>query len=271
MPLSFPASPTIGEQSTQNGRVYAWTGAAWELVSQIQAHTHSVNDLTATGTPSASTHLRGDGTWASVIQTTGGTAAAPALSFTGDPNTGIYNPSDDALAVATGGVQWLAVTSTGVLDLLSGQIKFPASANLSADANTLDGYEEGTWTPTFTALTTNPTVTYNTTGTFGRYVKIGRTVIVQCRVQLASASGGSGSLNISGLPFTTLASVGGQAAVVGFRSGWVTLWPTHAYFALNGTTVFLMANTTTANNFVTPANLSSASDIQVSGVYQTDA
>jgi len=32
MPFSFPSSPTNGQQSTQNGRVYQWTGSAWELV-----------------------------------------------------------------------------------------------------------------------------------------------------------------------------------------------------------------------------------------------
>jgi hypothetical protein len=30
--LSFPASPTVGQTSTQNGRTYTWTGYAWELV-----------------------------------------------------------------------------------------------------------------------------------------------------------------------------------------------------------------------------------------------
>ena len=33
MPLSFPASPTTGQQSTQNGRTFSWTGYAWELVA----------------------------------------------------------------------------------------------------------------------------------------------------------------------------------------------------------------------------------------------
>jgi hypothetical protein len=33
MPLSFPSSPTTGQQSTQNGRVYAWSGSAWEFVA----------------------------------------------------------------------------------------------------------------------------------------------------------------------------------------------------------------------------------------------
>ena len=33
MALSFPASPSVGATSTQNGRVYTWTGYAWELVA----------------------------------------------------------------------------------------------------------------------------------------------------------------------------------------------------------------------------------------------
>lgn len=33
MPFSFPSSPAIGEQSTQNGRTYEWTGSAWQLVA----------------------------------------------------------------------------------------------------------------------------------------------------------------------------------------------------------------------------------------------
>jgi hypothetical protein len=32
MPFSFPTSGlTNGQQSTQNGRVYQWTGSAWEI------------------------------------------------------------------------------------------------------------------------------------------------------------------------------------------------------------------------------------------------
>jgi hypothetical protein len=33
MPLLFPGSPAVGATSTQNGRQYAWTGYAWELVA----------------------------------------------------------------------------------------------------------------------------------------------------------------------------------------------------------------------------------------------
>ncbi len=38
MPLSFPASPTVGQQSAQNGgRTFVWTGYAWELVASAGA------------------------------------------------------------------------------------------------------------------------------------------------------------------------------------------------------------------------------------------
>jgi hypothetical protein len=33
MPLSFPSSPSVGQQSQQNGRTYKWTGSVWEFVS----------------------------------------------------------------------------------------------------------------------------------------------------------------------------------------------------------------------------------------------
>lgn len=33
MPFSFPSSPSVGQQSTQNGRTYSWSGSAWELVA----------------------------------------------------------------------------------------------------------------------------------------------------------------------------------------------------------------------------------------------
>ena len=49
-------------------------------------------------------------------------------------------------------------------------ITFPATASASSDANTLDDYEEGTWTPTLTSFGgTNLAAT-------GYYTKIGRIV-----------------------------------------------------------------------------------------------
>jgi hypothetical protein len=81
-------------------------------------------------------------------------------------------------------------------------VSFPATQSASSDANTLDDYEEGTFTPTLTASTTNPTVTYVTGATLGAYTKIGNIVHISLEVRTSAFSGGSGELRIAGLPFT---------------------------------------------------------------------
>jgi hypothetical protein len=82
-------------------------------------------------------------------------------------------------------------------------VSFPATQSASSDVNTLDDYEEGTWTPALSASTTPPSsVTYSTQT--GYYTKIGNAVFIRGRMTLTSAgTGGVGNTRISGLPFTT--------------------------------------------------------------------
>jgi len=47
------------------------------------------------------------------IEFTGGSASGPAISFTGDSNTGIYSPGADQVAVATNGTARLYIASDG--------------------------------------------------------------------------------------------------------------------------------------------------------------
>lgn len=79
-------------------------------------------------------------------------------------------------------------------------ITFPATQSASTDANTLDDYEEGTWTPTVSGSSTAGTGTYSTQ--VGTYTKIGRQVTINCWVAW-SAHTGSGNLQITNLPFTS--------------------------------------------------------------------
>jgi hypothetical protein len=84
-----------------------------------------------------------------------------------------------------------------------GQIKFPATQNASANANTLDDYEEGTWTPVLT-LNTPGTSAVTYTNQFGNYVKIGKQVTVTgfIGVDTWSTGTGSGGPIITSLPYT---------------------------------------------------------------------
>jgi len=94
-------------------------------------------------------------------------------------------------------------TFTGLVDISAagaGQIVFPATQNASSNANTLDDYEEGTWTPAF--LATGYTFTY--TNQEGIYTKIGRMVYFKIYLRGSYATGsGTVMLNIIGFPFTS--------------------------------------------------------------------
>jgi hypothetical protein len=93
------------------------------------------------------------------------------------------------------------VVISGTTPSLNG-ITFPATQVPSADANTLDDYEEGTFTPAITFATPG-TLSVSYTSRDGRYTKIGRIVYVQIIIIVSAFTKGtaSGSFRISGLPF----------------------------------------------------------------------
>lgn len=91
-----------------------------------------------------------------------------------------------------------SVDSSEVL-ALSG-IKFPSTQSASADANTLDDYEEGTWTP---GQGSGLTVV-GAFSSYGTYIKIGRLVTVSFRlVGATSVASSVGGALTSNLPFNT--------------------------------------------------------------------
>jgi len=88
--------------------------------------------------------------------------------------------------------------------LTSGQIGFPAAAVPSADANTLDDYEEGTWDAGFTP-SGGTSITINTSYDLGTYTKVGRKVTITGGFRVTSVSSPTGTLLLTGLPFANSA------------------------------------------------------------------
>ena len=87
-------------------------------------------------------------------------------------------------------------------------ITFPATQSASTDANTLDDYEEGTWTPVL-AGREGSVSGQSYSQQIGKYTKIGNVVYVVCDVILsAEGTPGTGSSGIRGLPFTVGATNG---------------------------------------------------------------
>ena len=111
------------------------------------------------------------------------------------------------MSAFTGVEDKMKLTGAGVLDLLYGQVKFPATQNASTDANTLDDYEEGTFTPTLGGTSTFTTQ-------FGNYTKIGNRVYFKIFFTVNSIGTGSAQ-TISGLPFTCDNTVTGYSIYIG--------------------------------------------------------
>jgi hypothetical protein len=86
------------------------------------------------------------------------------------------------------------------LDTTTGGIQFNGD---TAAANALDDYEEGTWTPVIRGSGTAGTYELSTP-TYSTYTKIGRQVTVAAQITLQGSitGGGTGYLQITGLPYT---------------------------------------------------------------------
>jgi hypothetical protein len=128
MPFSFPSSPTVGDQSTQNGRVYQWTGSAWELVPN--AATFDAANLS-------------------------GTVALARLPIVLEQTQTVGNSgTSTTLALTTGSVQTVT---------LSGNCTFTMPSPTAGASITLILTQGGTFTATFTGVLwaggTAPTIT----------------------------------------------------------------------------------------------------------------
>jgi hypothetical protein len=125
-------------------------------------------------------------------------------------------------------------------------ITFPASASASTNANTLDDYEEGTFTATLTsavAPTTPPTSIY------AAYTKIGRIVTIQAYFADADTSGGSGEMRVTGLPFTSQNVANSSIFGIVYRSS-IGVGDLACFLTTNSTTLtFNETDALTSGNF----------------------
>lgn len=133
-------------------------------------------------------------------------SSSSAFSALHMPNTGnfVFYSNTGSAGAAISQVERMRINTTGTVILQGGNtsasgvgISFPAAQSASSDANTLDDYEEGTWTPV--PQGDSGAATNITAG--GTYVKIGKMVHLTCYCGFSKGTL-SGGVRIGGLPFT---------------------------------------------------------------------
>jgi hypothetical protein len=205
------------------------TGAATININSIGAKALTKNGATALSAgdiPSgAAVEVVYDGTQFQVV------SAMPVVAPASGDVVGPASATDNALArfnLTTGkliqnsgvivddtnnvtGVATLTATTTigvgGATPAASGAgITFPATQSASSDANTLDDYEEGTWTP---VLKDNLGNTSTMSVQQGFYTKTGNIVNIWWQVEWTSKTALVGTYPIiTGVPFTAKANTG---------------------------------------------------------------
>lgn len=143
--------------------------------------------------------------------------SAGGITYDADPAAG---KASSYHAWNVDGAEKMRLDDTGLLTLSAGQVNFPDTQNSSSDANTLDDYEEGTWTPVIYGTSTAGTGTY--TSQLGTYTKIGRVVHITMQVAI-TAHTGTGNMRISGLPFAASLGTIAYAPLAGPHASNVTL------------------------------------------------
>lgn len=184
--VSVAGSTTLdGISNWGVGDVAAFNGTTWQRI-EGGADLNGVN-LLVSGTSTLS------GLTASTALALNASKEVVSVTNTGSGNNVLATQPTFASTIGVGGAA-AAASGAGVT--------FPASISASSDANTLDDYEEGTWTPAM-QFATPGTSSFGYARQFGTYVKVGQQVTVSFIVHLNAFSKGTGSgdLWLTGLPF----------------------------------------------------------------------
>ena len=185
----------------------------------------------------------------SVNRTNASTAGAIEL-ISGDTQNVLSSTGAKDIGVEINGVETLRFKS-------GGGIKFPATQLASADANTLDDYEEGTWTPTDASGAGLSLTTYDS-----YYTKIGRVVYISLAVAFPSTAS-SAAVRFGGLPFTVKS---GDDNSMGLTIANTSVGRNDVFAFLRGNTVIGCAST---SNSDVANSVYSTKKINLSGFYIT--
>ena len=199
--LTTDSAPIERMRITSGGNVGIGTNSISGYGTTLQIAANSSNDCS---------FVLGDGT---------GTTTNRYLAARPGSTANFYFGTDSgSIIFATGlnpgtsiGTERMRITSDGYLRLAGAGIQFNGD---TAAANSLDDYEEGTFTPVIIGQTTAGAGTYSQQ--IGKYTKVGRVVHIYFALAW-SAHTGTGTTIVTGFPFASAA--GGQTPLAVFTYG----------------------------------------------------
>ena len=282
---------------TTDNNIYFWNGAAWESVpssgdaganGSVQYNDNGIvsgatnfvwdkaNDAVGIGTTSPTTYgakLAVFGSGNGIVAVGNATSYTTLQSNGNDFYLNMKGVGSTVFRLGIGDTESMRLNPTGNLVLKGGTIAangvgvtFPAVQVASSDANCLDDYEEGTFTPTIIGTTTAGTGTYSTQS--GTYTKVGR--LVSCQIFLNwTAQTGTGDMRISGLPFLVSgASNYFAAAAIGYLSN-VSLSAGNIAtgYAINATSVITLGQYPTGGGAGSGIAMDTSGEILISVTY----
>jgi hypothetical protein len=147
-------------------------------------------------------------------------------------------------------------------------VAFPATQISSADPNTLDDYEEGSFTPTLAFGGASTGIGYNFRS--GYYTKKGDDVSFSVTLNLTSKGTATGNMTIGGLPFAVAALSNYRTSAAVLVDGMTGLSGAPVSQILGGgTTIYLYCSNSGSVTSLTNAHATDSSFVAVGGVYKT--
>jgi hypothetical protein len=184
------------------------------------------------------------------------------IAFT-DDNSGSDTPV--SIVRAPGGT----ATISRPLSVTAGQITFPAIANPSSGANTLDDYEEGTGTTqvNFGGAHVGMTQTANAV----QFTKVGNSVTLsgRCTLSVKGSSTGAATIDISGVPTPSVSFGGLMPVSFGIASNFTGLTGALQARMSSGLSIGLRQSAATGNAAITDTSFTATTDFEFTVHYFT--
>ena len=154
-----------------------------------------------------------------------------------------------------------------LINARQGQVEFPATQNTSSDPNTLDDYEEVSFTPAVTFGGGSTGITYSIQS--GTATKIGNRVYASGFLILTSKGSSTGAVKITGLPYT-IANANNAYSAVTLRLENVTFTGQFQGYAEINTTNLVLERVTEAGSpaGLADTNFANNSTVMFSVVYR---